>query len=186
MGGMCLKVLKNMRKIEDDFTPRANSVMVGTDLATALANRGLGEEITIHKYEFRQDREHKKQVVEIRQVGTRELVHNGSDVPVKGLLVIVHQTGADAHCFLVKSDVHRSHEDWWNKYTGKVVKELTAEAHQRSWEIHATKEGRVELSDRAISGLKIRGIPGKETPTTLAEALQDKQQNAKTKALIDF
>ena len=186
MGGMCLKVLRNMREIEDDFIPSVNSVMVGTDLATALVNRGLGEEIAIHKYEFRQDKEHKKQVVEIRQVGTKELMHNDSDVPVRGLLVIVHLTGADAHCFLVKTDVHKSREDWWNKYTDEVVKELTAEAHQRSWEIHATKEGRVELSDKVISGLKIRGIPGKETPRTLAEALRGKQQNAKTEALIDF
>ena len=190
MGGRCLKVLRNMREIEDDLIPSVNSVMVGTDLATALVNRGLGEEIAIHKYEFRQDKEHKKQVVEIRQVGTKELTHNDSDVPVRGLLVIVHLTGADAHCFLVKTDVHKSREDWWNKYTDEVVKELTAEAHQRSWEIHATKEGRVEISDKAISGLKICGIPGRETPQTLAEALRgierSKQQSAKTEALIDF
>ena len=140
MGGKCLKVLSNMREIEDDLIASDDSVVVGTDLATALVNRGLGGEIAIHKYEFKQDREHKKQVVEIRQVGTTELTHNDSDVPVKGLLVIVHLTGTDAHCFLVKTDVHRSRKDWWNKYTDEVVKELATEAHQRSWEIHATKE----------------------------------------------
>ena len=135
-------------------------------------NRGLGGEIAIHKYEFKQDKEHRKQVVEIRQVGTTELTHNDSDVPVKGLLVIVHLTGTDAHCFLVKADAHRSRREWWDKYTDGVAKELATEAHQRSWEIQTTKEEKVEISDKAISGLKICGIPGRETPQMLREALR--------------
>jgi hypothetical protein len=108
---------------------------------------GLGEEITIHKYEFKQDKEHKRQVVEVRQVGTSKLAANNSDVRAKGLLVIVHLAGADAHCFLVKSDVHKSCKDWWNKYAEEVTKELTNEMHRLSWEMHAIKKERVEILD---------------------------------------
>ena len=135
MGGRCLKVLSNMREIEAD----RHGCLGGTDLATALAGRGLGEEIAIHKHKFKQDKEHKRQVVEVRQVKTIKLTANNLDALAKGLLVIVHLAGTDAHCFLVKSDVHRSFEDWWNKYTEEVTRELTNEMHQLSWEIHAIK-----------------------------------------------
>ena len=62
MGGRCLKVLSNMREIEAD----RHGYLGGTDLATTLVSRGLGEEIAIHKYEFKQVKEHKRQVVEVR------------------------------------------------------------------------------------------------------------------------
>jgi hypothetical protein len=52
--------------------------------------------------------------------------------------------------------------------------------------MHAIKKERVEISDETTSRLTIRGIPGREVSQTLAEALQGKQQNTKTKALIDF
>jgi hypothetical protein len=149
-------------------------------------SRSSGEEIAIHKYEFKQDKEHERQVVEVRQVGTSKLTANNSDVLAKGLLVIVHLAGADAHCFLVKSDVHKSCEDWWNKYAEEVTRELTNEMHQLSWEMHAIKKERVEISDETISRLRIRGIPGREALQTLAEAFEGEQQNTKTEALIDF
>ena len=182
MGGRCLEVLNNMREIRAD----QHEYLGETDLATTLTRRGLSEEIAIHKYEFKQDRERKRQVIEVRQVGTSELTANKSDACVKGLLVIVHMAGADAHCFLVKSDVHKSRGDWWNKYAEKVTRELTNEMHQLSWETHAIKKEGVEISDETISRLTIRGIPGREVSQTLAEALQGKQPSIKTKALIDF
>ena len=124
-----MKVLSNMREIKAD----QHGYLCGTDLATTLTSRDLGEEIAIHKYEFKQDKEHKRQVVEVGKVGTSKLTANNSDVRAKGLLVIVHLAGADAHCFLVKSDVHKSCEDWWNKYAEEVSRELTNEMHQLSW-----------------------------------------------------
>ena len=62
MGGRCLKVMSNMKEINADH----HGYLGGTDLATTLTSRGLGEEIAIHKYEFKQDKEHKRQVVEVR------------------------------------------------------------------------------------------------------------------------
>ena len=88
--------------------------------------------------------------------------------------------------FLVKSDVHKSCKDWWNKYAEEVTRELTSEMHQLSWEMHAIKKERVEISHETISRLRIRGIPGREASQTLAEALQGKEQSTKTEALIDF
>ena len=80
-------------------------------------------------------------------MGTSKLTANKSDVRVNGLLVIVHLAGADAHCFLVKPDVHKSCEDWWNKYTEDVTRELTKELHRLSWEMHAIRQ---ESEDRDL------------------------------------
>ena len=76
-----MKVLSNMREIEAD----RHGYLGGTDLATTYTqvSRGLGEEIAIDKYEFKQDKEHKRQVVKVRQVGTSELTTNNSDVLAK-------------------------------------------------------------------------------------------------------
>ena len=125
MGGRCLEVLNNMREIRAD----QHEYLGETDLATTLTRRGLSEEIAIHKYEFKRDRERKKRIIEVRQVETSESTVDKSDACVKGLLVIVHMAGADAHCVLVKSDVHKSRGDWWNKYAEKVAEELTNEVH---------------------------------------------------------
>ena len=120
-----MEVLNNMREIRAD----KHEYLGETDLATTLTRRGLSEEIAIHKYEFKWDRERKRQNIEVRQVETSESTVDKSDACVKGLLVIVHMAGADAHCFLVKSDVHKSRGDWWNKYAEKVAEELTNEVH---------------------------------------------------------
>ena len=79
MGGGYLKVLCNMREIEAD----RHGYLRKTDLATILVSRVLSEEIAIHEYEFKQDKGHKRQVVEVRQVGTRELTDNHLDVLAK-------------------------------------------------------------------------------------------------------
>jgi hypothetical protein len=66
MWGRCLEVLNNMREIRAD----QHEYLGETDLATTLTRGGLSEEIAIHKYEFKQDRERKRHVIEVRQVGT--------------------------------------------------------------------------------------------------------------------